>query len=87
MKGFSRSNKNRMGSNVHTNREAYMVGEQYSSVGGGAPWRHIFRGVVDPTNVTMRCCTVKNVRQPEKWGPGQTPGYSRPSYPSMRMFA
>lgn len=83
MRGFSRSNKNRMGSNVHTNREAFMVGEQYSSVGGGAPWRHIFRGVVDPTNLTMRCCKKSDLSTPTDW----KTGYSRPSYPSMRMFA
>ena len=51
---FSTSHKNGMGSNAYTNTPSSMVGELYASVGGGAPWRHIFRGVVDPTNVTMR---------------------------------
>ena len=80
---FSTSHKNGMGSNAYTNNPASMVGEQFASVGGGAPWRHIFRGVVDPKNINMRCCKVKDVALPLNW----TSGYRKPSYPSMRMFA
>jgi hypothetical protein len=80
---FSTSHKNGMGSNAYTNTPSSMVGEQYASVGGGAPWRHIFRGVVDPTNVTMRCCKVSDVSTPLKW----TSGYRRGSTQGMLKFA
>ena len=54
------------------------------SVGGGSPWRHLFRGVVDPKNQTMRCCGKKDLDNHLTFN--KVYGYRRGSTQGMLKF-
>ena len=54
------------------------------SVGGGSPWRHLFRGVVDPVNGNMRCCGKKDLDMCSTFN--KSYGYRRGSTQGMLKF-
>lgn len=51
------------------------------SVGGGSPWRHLFRGVVDPKNSNLRCCGKDKLDDTTTFS--KVSGYRRGSYATM----